>query len=218
MPIDFSKKYNGTLLLGATLKAVVRRVKFLIDQELDPQKRFRKGSIPQAVYLLGSNRPLNPEQEMPEHVPAILEETGAVFSTRSDRDWKKYQQQGLWPKDEIDMMAQALCWMDVEHWRMFSICAASVKVGEKIRPANTAETVKAWLEVAIPRRYLVVSSQPFCENQLMAVRRAVKEAGKEDYTFDVCGPEAPALQLSRWLDNLAKQLWEECQLLETERV
>lgn len=135
IPIDFSVEYAGTLLLGATLKAVTRRFKFLRDA--DSVHR-----IPNPVYLLGG-----------------------------------------------------------------------------FRSANTTETVECWLGYhPKPGRYLIVSSQPFCESQLMAVERAVGDAmrgtgGEGTFTFDVCGPAAPTLPLSRWLDNLAKQLWEEVQLL-----
>ena len=212
IPINLSKKYHGTLLLGATLKAVTRRMKFMLDEELDPQKRFRQGSVPQPVYLLGSRRRLDPKQEMTEHVPAILHETGARFNDQYEKDARL----GNWPETEIEMMDRVSCWMNTQYWIHHLISAPDVQKsdGSGNRSANTAETVKDWLRVAFHGHFLVVSSQPFCENQKMAVERAVKEVGKkEGYTFDVCGPEAPPLPLSRWLDNLAKQLWEEVQLL-----
>lgn len=206
IPIDFNVQYKGTLVLGATLKAVVRRMHFMKKEE-----DRADACIPEQVFLLGSTRLLDPKQEMPEHVPAILEETKAAFSDL----WQQVARDDGWPKIEIDMMAFAELCLDVS-WGGVKICAPDVpSVDCAPRPANTTETIKEWLKGSLvsPGHYLVVSSQPFCEGQKMAVERAVKETGKEGYTFDVCGPEAPPLPLSRWLDNLAKQLWEEVQLL-----
>lgn len=210
IPIDFDVEYKGTIVLGATLKAVTRRVRFMISAE----EAFEGALFPQPVYLLGSNRPLDPKLEMPEHVPAILEETGASFHS----GWKEDGTNGRWPKTEIAMMEIVLWWQKttccVLRWHYIKVSAPDVSKSDGgARPAKTAETVREWLKVATPGHYLIVSSQPFCECQKLEVERAVREAGKEGYTFDVCGPKAPPLALSKWLDNLAKQLWEEVQLL-----
>lgn len=204
--ISWGTKYEGTLLLGATLKAVARRVAFMLDQEQD------EDWIPSPVYLLGSSRKLNDKQEMPEHVPAILEETGAEF----DDQWQKdAATPNRWPRTELEMMERVLEWMGTAHrWKVVLVLAPDgVKQDGSPRPANTAETVKGFLTMASPSRYLVVSSQPFCNGQLMAVERAAKEAGVDGYSFDVCGPKAPPLPLVRWQDDLAKRFWEEVQLL-----
>jgi len=204
IPIDFNVEYGGTLLLGATLKAVARRTTFLVS-EWDRESEFP----PLPLYLLGSGRLLDVNQEMPEHVPTILRETGACWG-----NWDDDARAGRWPKNEITMMERVLFWQFINDWENVSVWASDRSNPDgSTRPANTAETVKAWLTQAQPGHYLIVSSQPFCENQKMAVERAVKEAGVGGYSFDVCGPEAPPLPLSRWLDNLAKQLWEEVQLL-----
>ena len=207
IPIDFNVEYGGTLLLGATLKAVTRRMWFMNVKECRTDFRLQ---VPQPLYFLGSRRPLDSKQEMPEHVPAILEEVGAQFV----KQWLEDRDADDWPQHETAVMNRVQHWLGIRRWRRVCILTPDVvKSDGGTRPANTAETVREWLKVATPGRYLIVSSQPFCENQRMAVERAVKEAGMEGYSFDVCGPEAPPLPLSRWLDNLAKQLWEEVQLL-----
>lgn len=211
IPINPSTKYAGTLLLGAMLKAVTRRAKFL--READHIKR-----VPSPIYLLGSERLLDVKLEMPEHVPAILEETGAVFHS----GWREDGANGRWPKTEIKMMHIVQWWLETERstlrWPVVDVSAPNaLKTDGSFRPANTVETVREWFCLKEwtpePGHYLVVSSQPFCEGQKMAIERAVRETGAEGYIFDVCGPAAPTLPLSRWLDNLAKQLWEEVQLL-----
>lgn len=207
IPVDFNTRCEGTLLLGGTLKSVARRVAFLIAQLLETGY----SGIPEPLYLLGSSRVLDPKQEMPEHVSDILRETGATFTRNFEKDVRT---PNCWPLSEIEMMERVIDWTEFNPSRLCLVLAPTGRTMEGVqRPANTAETIKAWIEIARPGHYLVVSSQPFCENQLMAVERAVKEAGAEGYTFDVCGPAAPPLPLSRWLDNLAKQLWEEVQLL-----
>ena len=204
IPIDFNVEYNGTLLLGATLKAVTRRTTFLVN-EWDRESKLP----PLPLYLLGSSRLLDVDQEMPKHVPAILRETGACWG-----NWDDDARAGRWPKNEIAMMERVLFWQFINDWKNVSVWASDHSNPDgSTRPANTAETIKVWLMRVQPGHYLIVSSQPFCENQKMAVERAVKEAGVEGYILDVCGPAAPPLPLSRWLDNLAKQLWEEAQLL-----
>lgn len=217
VPPILETKYNGTLVLGARLKAVVRRVCFMhmVEGCYDRQ-------MPQPVCLLGSNRLLSEKQEMPGHVPAILQKTGAEF----DPKWR--DEQAFWPVTEWDMTARVYKWIYPRDTSQtpFVFCAPDVVLpGGTTRPADTAATVKQWLtgqsvaeKIDVnPGHYLVVSSQPFCEGQLLAVRRAVKEAGKEGYTFDVCGPATPKLELSKWLDNLAKQLYEEVQLISAAR-
>ena len=207
IPIDFNVKYNGTLLLGATLKAVTRRMWFMNVEECKTDFRLQ---ISQPLYFLGSRRPLDSEQEMPEHILAILDEVGIGFN----RQWLEDRDADDWPRHETAVMNRVQCWLGIRRWERVCVLAPDVqKLDGTMRPANTAETVKEWMKIVPPGHYLIVSSQPFCENQKMAVERAVKEAGKEGYTFNVCGPEAPPLPLSRWLDNLAKQLWEEVQLL-----
>jgi hypothetical protein len=202
--------YSGILVLGATLKAVTRRFEFLRREE----KRLGVKWTGLGMYLLGSERPLDPKLEMPEHVPAILQETGASFFPL----WREEAEQNKWPRTETEMMERVIQWLGTGiSWRRRPVSAPNVKnPNGSSRPANTAETIQRWLlenPSCMPGKYLLVSSQPFCEGQKMAVERAVRKTGVEGYTFDVCGPAAPPLPLSRWLDNLAKQLWEEVQLL-----
>ncbi len=117
---------------------------------------------------------------------------------------------GWWPSNEMGMMAVVVNGLNVPNTVPFS--ADNVEAGEKTRPANTAETIYQFFNIRkITGHFLLVSSQPFCVNQLLAAKRAVKDLA--GITFDVCGPAAPPLPLARWLDNLAKWLWEEVQLL-----
>lgn len=190
-------KYKGFLILGATMKAIARRMKFISDE-----CPFRDLVPP--MYFLGSGRPVDNKLEGVEAVPGVIQETGFDL-------WPCYDAEFCcWPKTETDIFRFLKGWASYHSGWWVS---RDVHIVNTPGNPNTGETIKEWLKSAPVGDYLVVSSQPFCEGQKMAVERAVREAGAWGYTFDVCGPAAPPLPLSRWLDNLAKQLWEEVQLL-----
>ena len=208
--------YMGTVILGATLRAVMRRIWFVASQKFKYSGLGETGFYA-PFFFLGSKRPLDMEQEDQESAENILKEIGAVFTEEYYGRYYPEQtdHQIPWPTDEMEMMIEIACFMGIPGEKCFRVCAPDGKnKNGSTRPENTAETVKKFVKQSKPGYYLLVSSQPFCENQRMAVERAVEESGKTGYKFDVCGPSAPPLQLSRWLDNLAKQIWEEVQLLQ----
>ena len=178
---------------------------------LDQEHRGMGENIPNPVYYLGSRRPLDPKQEMPEHVPAMLKEVGASFHYQ----WKiDARTTNFWPTNESQMLERVHVWQGSAYWAPCPVVAPDgLDSSGKRRSADTAGTIKEWLKIARPGHYLVVSSQPWCGEQLLAVNRAVREACASGFTFDVCGPTAPELALSKWLDHLAKQLNEEVLLL-----
>jgi hypothetical protein len=208
IPINHGGQYSGTLVLGATLKAVVRRMWFLA------REKFRVGGLYphigffHPICLLGSLRLLKKDLEMEQHIPGIINETGAILI-----GWQGQQERGAWPKDEIEMMSWVAHWLSFTEVSLFDTPDVE-KPGGFSRPANTDETIREFFkdDLTSPGHYLLVSSQPFCLNQLLAARRAVQPIGC-DITFDVVGPAAPAMPLARWLDTVAKQFWEEVQLL-----
>lgn len=207
IPINHDVQYGGTIVLGATLKSVARRMWFVVREKfrstgLHPEGFFRP------IYLLGSSRPLSSDLEMKKHVLGIIEETGALL-----RGWQDLEEMGKWPKTEIEMMSSVAEWLSVSEVHPF-LASDGMKSDGSPRPANTDETIRGFFnqDSISPGHYLLVSSQPFCLNQLLAARRVVQSIGC-DITFDVVGPAAPAMPLARWLDTVAKQLWEEVQLL-----
>jgi hypothetical protein len=207
IPINNNGQYTGTLVLGATLKAVTRRMWFIVREKFRSTGLHQDGFF-HPIYSLGSSRPLNPDLEMQKHVPGIIEETGAPLM-----DWQGFPSDDRWPETEIDMMDSVARWLSVPG--VFCFCAPdATKPDGSIRPANTDETILGFFnqDPTWSGYYLLVSSQPFCMNQLLAARRAVQPI-RRSITFDVVGPAAPPMPLARWLDTIAKQLWEEVQLL-----
>ncbi len=202
--INHGRQYSGTLILGATLKAVTRRMWFLV------REKFRVGGLEpdvgffRPINAIGSLRPLL-DLEMKENVPQIIEETGAPLLSWED--------ERFWPDTEVNMMSCVARWLNVSGVVPFH-GRTGIKSDGLVRPANTDETIREFFndDAVSAGHYLLVSSQPACQNQLLAARRVVSSIG-DDITFDVAGPDAPAMPLARWLDTVAKQLWEEVQLL-----
>jgi hypothetical protein len=197
--------YDEFVFLGATMKAMARRLKFLIDEICRCQ--CGTDELPPRLSFLVSHKPIIHDQEGPQVMETIMSETGLVLGSA----WCMSRSSDDWPETEFEV-AKFLCRMSglgLDNVTMFACSSSGGKV------VNTESTVRMWAESASsdPRRVGVISSQPFCGNQLLAVRRAVAGTRARDYQFSVFGPSAPPLPLARWLDSLAKQLWEEFQLL-----
>lgn len=214
IPINFGTTYSGILLLGGTMKAVARRMQFLADQFFG-----ETGCSVSHLCYVGSDRPLDVGTECMMALPTIEVDTGfrVNYSDTRGEDIRRLMS-ARWPEVEakifdflVDYSVRAKWWRD--RFTRISVCAEKPR-GETRHP-NTAEAVLAWATkpFVAQGRYLLVSSQPFCEGQKMAAERAVRDAGLEGFSFDVCGPAAPPLALAKWLDNLAKQVWEEVRLL-----
>ena len=94
------------------------------------------------------------------------------------------------------------------------------------RPPNTRETVVEWIhplpdqperEPPKPGHYLVFSNQPFVQYQELTVQNAYRMCvalgrAPSGFTFSTCGPKSSlTLPLATYLDNIAKQVFEELQ-------
>lgn len=194
LPIKDDPDRQGFIFLGASLKAVVRRMHYMhINRE-------KIGICP--TIMLGSERPLFMKDEGPEAVPGILKEIGAKF----DPSW--LSRRNNWPKTESEMISFVM-WMTT-NLSNFVVVSTPLKDGGK--SPNTVDTVNEWFRrnLTIHGKYTLISSQPFCHGQRMAVERALREKGA-NVSVDVCGPAAPnTLSLDVLLDNIAKLFWEEC--------
>lgn len=206
--------YEGVLILGALYARVVSRLHYflslchrLIDgpEETD---RLRFGKI----YLLGGARPLDPVKESRELLCTPTE-------LPLKAEWTTPEQM---PTTEAEMMAFA--WN--QSHLAFSPKYGAVKHelvdtplqpkdpqnpnGEK-RPPNTGDTVRDWITKHSPNQglYLVVSNQPFIEYQQLVLERLIPKG----FTVYTCGPKSSlTLPLSAYLDNCAKQMFEELQV------
>ncbi|HEY9584475.1 MAG TPA: hypothetical protein VJI33_02775 [Candidatus Paceibacterota bacterium] len=203
--------YAGGLVFGGMMKAVNRRVGYLIKEA---QLGFL---IPKLLWFLAGTRPLNPEQEGPKSVPGIMAETESMLGEA----WCLAK----WPTNETEVTEFVITFSGlgmitrpkVLHTVAYVDVKPPVNTNEprRLRNPNTEDTIGRWL-VESPSNglYLLVSSQPWCWNQLQQAERVVKKAGRTGIKFDVCGPAAPpTIKLEQYLDDLSRRLKEELMVL-----
>ncbi len=196
-----SGKYDGALLLGSTVTSVRKRLRVLLDN-------LERVDLEQ-VFLLGSTRALFPDKES----LAVLRDTSDL-GPFAKPGWQLV----IEPKTEIAMMAMVATQVIASHPLFFMpIVGADQPNG---RPANTEGTIEAFVanqhmefEPTHGGTYLVLSSQPYAEQQLLAVQKTARKLDPE-MKFVSCSNDAlPNLPMATHLDTLAKELYEEVLLL-----
>lgn len=190
------------VILGATAKAIYRRVRWFEQQE------EYQGLIP---FLLGSARPIIENLESRETFPAMIAEVGEGLSPHWDDPHFFGYKEDFWPKDEAEMMEFIFCLTTGSEAVCQTFCAPLNEQGK----ADTKTTAKAWVESRLKTgenggNFVLISSQPFCRGQLLAFL----EVAPRSWCFSVCGPSAPAtLSAEVYYDNAAKQYFAECKAL-----
>lgn len=207
--------YEGVILLGALRARVVSRLHHFTTfaSRVYFQRDWK-------THLFGGARSLDPVKESREVLctPAEL-----PFK----EDWTPPQQM---PTTEAEMME--FTWQQSQlpsEWK-YALVNTPLQPkdpknpeGEK-RPPNTGDTVRTWFAEQKPRPgyYLLLSNQPFVEYQTLVVERVLRECGAlvltefdaafgtEGFKIRECGPKTSlTLPLATYLDNAAKQLYEE---------
>ena len=199
--------YEDALLLGALRARVVSRLHHLtiIAHEIKFPQEWK-------TYLFGGARPLDPVKESCEVLctPAEL-----PFK----EEWTPPEQM---PTTEAEMME--LVWQQSQftfapeyksvHYELVNTPLQPKDPknpeGEKRSP-NTGDTMKEWITKCkpVPGHYLAISNQPFVEYQELTLQRLAPEG----FTIHACGPRSSlSLPLATYLDNIAKQLYEELQV------
>ena len=205
-PMEFGNvnMQRGNLIMGATRIAVVKRLNFFMH--------CREGRcLPGLFYLMGGARKLD-----------LVKESEQVLCTPAELLFKKERNKpGQMPATEAEMMQMVWDQSDLPNeWHSLLVNAPMIHVpGSELgtwRPPNTAETVNYWLlQEQKPGYYLVGSSQPYVQYQLLVVERAFEEMVEQRKInfpcyFKGCGPFATrSLPLATFLDTLAKQFYEE---------
>lgn len=120
-----------------------------------------------------------------------------------------HKEQGIIAANEMEMMKQIVYGAEVSsQWNIVSIETPNVPlVGAGYRTANTGDTFTKWRQDVKPEgKFLVVSNQPFVRYQETNARRIIGPS----IQFVGIGQEADTnLPLCLFLDNLAKQFYEE---------
>jgi len=209
--------YAGVLLLGALRTRVVSRLHYLttIALRMTFQQDWK-------VHLLGGARPLDPVKEHPTRLRTPAELPFKEGWTPPER----------MPTTEAEMME--FTWQQSqlpESWKyelvntpLHSKDSKNPEAGK--RPPNTRETVVEWIQPMPdqperdppkPGDYLVLSNQPFVQYQELTVQNAYRMCvalgyAPSGFIFNACGPESSlTLPLATYLDNIAKQVYEELQ-------
>jgi hypothetical protein len=187
--------FDGALLTGAILGRVRTRLAFLAHE-------YWTGAQFNTVYLLGSERPLNPEKEGANDLQFPRE------GLHRREVWKPGGP--ALPITEIEMMQYVVEQSDIpKDWNIVVIKTPNVPLqGAGSRPANTGDTFSQWQKQTglTTGTFLVVSNNPFVDYQETNARRVLPQGMQ---LFGI-GPAAnTGLPLGTFCDNLAKQLYEE---------
>lgn len=190
-----TRRPRYSLLLGAMLKAVRKRIAHLCTEWETERVRFKK-----LVYL-GSERPLDPEREPFEEI-----QNPANAELPFPEDWPPYSTVSR-PHTEVEMM-RWLGWqsLPVVPWgEIDDIDELVITPGR----ANTRQTVQEWLSFEPePGSCLVVSSQPFVLYEAWVVEKTLRQHHPE-WSVDGIGYAAPpTTPMATYLDNVAKVIYE----------
>ena len=174
---DKNRHYDGALLMGTIASRFKIRLDFLV-KEYERGARFRR------VYLLGSERVLDPQAEIVDG----LDQSAT----------------------ELDMMSHIVVESDnTPEWDIIPVKTPDIVLGGiRHRTANTRDTFIQWQQSTKCRagKFLIASNQPFVRYQETNARRAIVH----DVQVSGIGQSADvSLPLALFLDNLAKQFYEE---------
>jgi hypothetical protein len=178
--------YDTTLVLGATLVAVRKRLDFLM---MEWERGVRFGQI----VLIGSGRPLTPKE-----IPDLLNSRNPELPF--DDEWVNTSEipatEGRMMRLVYDQAQTIFPWTE------------KVEVHFSIHPgkANTEETIQHWLGEAkpLPSACLAVSSQPFVADQELGVGK-ILPVGFQVEAIGYAAP--PSIAVTAFLDALAKLIY-----------
>lgn len=199
---DLKTNYAGGVAFAGMMKAVNRRVGYLISEIQAGLK------VPNPFWFLAGTRAVNLDQEGPECVSRIIEETGSSLGGA----WRL----ATWPTNEVEVVGFILTFNGLSALTPIKVLQTTARHPDgKPKNPNTEETVRRWLiEEPSDGCYLLVSSQPWCWNQLQQTERIAREKGRLGMRFRVCGPAAPpTIKFEQYLDDLARRLKEELMAL-----
>lgn len=188
--------YEGTLLLGASMKGMRRRLAFILQQWA-----AHKGLDTGTVYFLTSERSVKNENmdslNTPDGIPfkAEWKPAGAMLKTETDVARILWEQSAI-PKG---MLAE---FVDTP--------LQPTETAGVTRNPNTTDTVVEFMTCnPVQGTWLMASSQPFIQRQLLNVEETLK-VFPGAYIIVEMGPAAPPdLPLKTYLDEVARLLYQQ---------
>ena len=188
-------KYEGSLLLGATVNATRRRLAFLLQQNISIRK----------LYMLGSQRILRMEHETPEMLFKAIPE---LPFKKSYNPPTTYEDSDL-PKTEAEMIYLIYEQSEIpKEWEvLFTKTSLKPNSDSKTPQPNTTDTLRDFLELhSTPGKYLLVSNQPFVQRQTL---NALSVLPSEFEILGMGQKALPSTPLRVFLDEIVRLLYEE---------
>lgn len=193
------QKYEGALVLGASLPAVRNRVNFLV-------KQWETGVRFSNLYFLTGERDLDPKLE--SNLDLVSDQRSSL---KIRKDWKRPEEINF-PKTEREMIE--LVWNQADlpkgmrELSVHFINAPKIANSDpkKVKPPRTCETVESWLATNPPTgSYLVISNAPYINRQDLTVRSLSPKAFK----FDTVGEAAHKNEkVAIILDEIGRTIFE----------
>ncbi len=180
------KEYDFLLIMGALHKRAQMRIDYAV-------KLWKEGYRFKKIVVLGSERPLDAEQE-PAH----------EFNT----DEKPHNEFGMLKYCcNNSMPAEMLTSKNI----IFIDTPNTIDAHGKIKRATTGDTINEWLKTENPKpgSCLVVSNQPHIGYQETVVKNLVPQTFSVEGTGDQQSPDTPVSDI---LDALARWIYNENQL------
>lgn len=188
--------YEGTLLLGASLTGMRRRLAFVLQQ-----RATQKGLDTGTIYFLTSKRSVKNES-----MDALNTPDGIPFKTG-------WMPPAAIPETETDIARILWAQSDIPKGMLAEFVDTPLQPTETAgitRNPNTTDTVSEFMtRNPIQGTWLMASSQPFIERQLLNVEETLK-IFPGAYTIIEMGPAAaPDLPLKTYLDEVARLLYQQ---------
>lgn len=202
--ITVEGKFDIAVIPGAMLTGFRKRLAFLMSLWEKHGVRFSR------IVLLGSKRPLNKDKEGAEK---LFQRDNTELPIRPD--WTEMKAA---PTDEAGMMQMVydqarLPW---ESQPEYAPIFVATPLKERNQNPNTRDTIEDWLARFVTREdkkkgllTVVASSQPYVSFQHFVFNEMLPEA----WTLRSVGYAAPdSINISQYLDNLAKLIYELAQV------
>jgi len=193
--------YDHVLILGATVSSMRKRVATLEDL-------WRSGVRFKNIYFLVGTRPLDPKVEGEE---VLYDPRKSEIPFRAG--WRPSPQ-----RPQTEDGAAKLVWdqvisdKELREKTIQYISASEVKdiKSGKMRRANTADTIRAWISLnPEPGSVLIISNNPYIPYQYATVSGILRHHGFVGEQIDAAGQGDRNTPVAVHLDNLARWLYTE---------
>lgn len=193
--------YDHVLILGATVSSMRKRVATLEDI-------WKRGVRFKHLYFLVGTRPLDPKVEGED---VLYDPRKSEIPFRAE--WKASPQRPQTEEGAAKFVwDQVISEKELRKKPVQYVSASEVKdiKSGKMRRANTADTVLAWISLnPEPGTVLIISNNPYVPYQYATVFGILRRHGFHEDRIDAAGQGDQDTPVAVHLDNLARWLYTE---------